>query len=867
MRFLGVAGDARGAARERGGGAALGVAGRQKTRLEKGLVESSIGAMIFRALKRIPELAATAAVGACVFTANAAEVKWPDPTKEGLEFFEREVRPVLVNACYECHSVKSAKVKGDLLLDSWAGISKGGTNGAAIIPGDPAKSPLIQAMRWEDKDFQMPPKDQLAEQVVIVLERWVKMGAPFPRTDAPGTLAKGEQPRYKMMDVGEAKKRWQFQPVKEPALPKPKTPAYAAYSAHPVDQFFLAKWESKGLAPAAPADKRTLLRRATFDLTGLPPTPAEMNDFLADVTPGAFAKVVDRLLASTAYGERWGRHWLDVVRYADTGGDSADYPVPEARLYRDYVIDAFNADKPYTTFLKEQLAGDLLPFKSEAEKKEHIIATGYIALSRRFGVQPEMTLTIDDTIDNVSKAMLGLTVACARCHDHKFDPIPTKDYYALYGIFGSTKYPFPGSENVKRPSDFVPLIAKEEAERLRAPFAEKLAAFDAEVAEIKKERNEAKKNPAGPSPKDFRKLIAEVEKQKTKLEDTMPKFDVAFAVSESGAKDEPVHIRGDAGKRGEVVPRHFLSVLGGQALSPEQAKTSGRLALAEWITDAKNPLTARVFVNRVWGWHFGKGIVATTSDWGKQWKPPQYPELLDYLAAVFARSGYSVKTLHRVIMSSKAYQMGSAEWPQNLPKDGGNELLWRFERDRLDAESIRDSILSVSGELDRARPGAHPFPPKEKWGYTQHAAFAAVYENNFRSVYQMQQRIKKHPFFALFDGADTNTCTGERATSTTPLQALFMMNDKFVHAQSEKFAARLMKDSMGDAQRIVGAYQLAYQRAPSAEEVQEATAFMNQFAGKLRAANPNQPAAEQSQAALAALARVIFASNEFLFNE
>ena len=828
----------------------------------------SIGAMIFRLSKRPVLLAAFAAAGACVFTAQAAEVKWPEPTKEGLDFFEREVRPVLANSCYECHSAKSAKVKGELLLDSWAGVSKGGTNGGVIVPGDPDKSPLIQGIRWEDKDFAMPPKDKLPDQVRIVIERWVKMGAPYPRTEAPVAVAKGGAAgAEKAAEIAEAKKKWQFQPVKEPALPKPKTPAYAAYSAHPVDQFFLAKWESKALAPAAPADKRTLLRRATFDLTGLPPTPAEMGAFLADASTGAFAKVVDRLLASPAYGERWGRHWLDVVRYADTGGDSADYPVPEARLYRDYVIDAFNSDKPYNEFLKEQIAGDLMPFKTEAEKKEHIIATGYIAISRRFGVQPEMSLTIDDTIDNIGKGMLGLTVACARCHDHKFDPIPTKDYYALYGIFGSTKYPFPGSENVKRPSDFVPLIAREEAEKLRAPFQEKLAGFDAEIVAIKKERDEAKKNPGGQSPKDFRKLVADVEKRKTKIEDTLPRFDVAFAVSESGAKDESVHIRGDGGKRGEVVPRRFLSVLGGQALTPEQAKTSGRLALAEWVADGKNPLTARVFVNRVWGWHFGKGIVATTNDWGKQWKAPQYPELIDYLASVFVRSGYSVKSLHRVIMSSKAYQMGSAEWAQNLPKDGANEMLWRFERQRLDAESIRDAILSVSGELDRTRPGAHPFPPQDKWGFTQHAAFAAVYENNFRSVYQMQQRIKKHPFFALFDGADTNTSTGERATSTTPLQALFMMNSPFVRTQSEKFAARLMKEAPGDAQRVAAAYQLAYQRLPTPDETQEAMAFISQFAAKQAAANPSQPAAEKSQAALAAFGRVIFASNEFLFNE
>ncbi|MDB6149226.1 MAG: Planctomycete cytochrome [Chthoniobacter sp.] len=794
----------------------------------------------------------------------APEVKWPEPTREGLDFFEREVRPVLANACYDCHSASSEKVKGDLLLDTFQGVSKGGTNGAVIVPGDPDKSPLVEAVRGEDKDFMMPPKEKLPDQVRIILERWVKMGAPMPRTEAPAQVAKGEPPSSKMMDVAEAKKRWQFQPVVERPYPKVRN---AAWSPHPIDLFLMAKWEQKQLVPALPADKRTLLRRATFDLTGLPPSPKEMSAFLADPSPTAFNRVVDRLLASPAYGERWGRHWLDVVRYADTGGDSADYPVPEAYKYRDYVIDAFNADKPYNAFLKEQLAGDLLPTMNEAQRKERLIATGYLAMSRRFGVAPQMELTIDDTIDNVSKAMLGLTVACARCHDHKFDPISARDYYALYGIFASTKYPFPGSENVKRPSDFVPLVSKEEVEKALAPHKGKLAAFDEDIARIKKERDEAKKAGGEKTPKDFRKMIAEVEKQRTKFTDTLPKFEVAYAVSEAKPKDAPVHIRGDAGKKGEVVPRQFLTVLGGQKLTGEQAKQSGRLQLAEWIIDAKNPLTARVMVNRIWQRHFGKGLVATPNDWGKQWKAPQHPELVDFLAHVFVKNGYSMKNMHRLIMSSKAYQMSSDELPANMAIDGANELLWRFSRQRLDAESIRDSILAVSGSLDRSRPGAHPFPPMEKWGFTQHAAFSAVYTNNHRSVYQMQQRIKKHPFFGLFDGADTNACTAERPLSTTPLQALFMMNDEFIKTQSEVLADRLLKDQPSDPQRVLLAWWLAYQRAPQPDETNDALSFLRQYASKVKATNANAQPADITRQSFAALSRVLFTSNEFLFND
>ncbi len=803
--------------------------------------------------------------GILASAAWAEDVKWPEPTKEGLDFFESEVRPILANACYECHSAKSEKLKGDLLLDSWAGLSKGGSNGPAVIPGNPDKSPLIQGVRWEDKDFQMPPKDKLPDQIRIVIERWVKMGAPYPRTDAPGTLAKAGGPKYTRMDVGEAKTKWQFQPVTNPPVPVVKN---AAWSAHPVDRFLMEKWEAKGLLPPPAADKRSLLRRATFDLTGLPPTPQEMSAFLADNSPYAFAKVVDRLLASPAYGERWGRHWLDVVRYSDTAGDSADYPVPEAHLYRDYVIDSFNADKPYNEFLKEQIAGDLLPAKSEAEHREHLVATGYLAISRRFGVQPQMELTIDDTIDNIGKGLLGLTIGCARCHDHKFDPIPAKDYYALYGIFNSTRYPFPGSENIKRPNNFVPLEGKEEVEKKLLPYKDKIAELDKAIKKIEDDRRAAMKGGDGAKTvTEFRKLQAEAERNREKFMDTLPKVEMAYAVTEATPRDEPVHIRGDASKKGEVVPRHFLSVLGGEPLTPEQAQTSGRLALAEWITDAKNPLTARVFVNRMWEYHFGKGIVATPNDFGKQSKPATHPELLDFLTAWFVRSGYSVKTLHKVIMSSRAYQMSCEEVPANAAKDGTNEWLWHFNRERLEAEEIRDAILAVSGELDRTRPGGHPFPPQDKWDFTQHKAFAAVYDDNHRSVYQMTQRIKKHPFFGLFDGPDTNACTGERVVSTTPLQSLFLMNDAFLKTQSEKLAARLAKSSMGDGPRVATAYWLAYQRGPTAEESQDALTFLNQFAGKLRAAEPNTPYDQHSQEALAAFVRVIFASNEFLFND
>ncbi len=580
-----------------------------------------------------------------------------------IEFFEKEVRPLLVQRCQSCHGAE--KPKGGLRLTSRAALLEGGGTGPAAVPGKPAESLLIKAVRHKDRP-KMPPKERLPDREIDFLTRWVQMGLPWP--DNSAAIAGLGQ-----FEISQEQRRfWAFQPVKDSPRPPVKD---SSWPLTPIDRFVLAKMEAKGLKPVAVADRRTLIRRATFDLIGLPPTPEEIDAFLTDDSPAGWEKVIDRLLASPHYGERWGRHWLDVVHYADTAGETADFPVPEAYRYRNYVIDAFNSDKPYDEFLREQVAGDLLAEQGPPERRaERVIATGFIAVSRRFGFDPQNYhhLTIEDSIDTLGKAVLGLTVACARCHDHKFDPISRGDYYALYGIFAGTRYPFPGSEEKNRPRDFVPL---------------------------------------GPNEK-------------------------AYAVADGAGQDVRIHLRGDPKQLGPAVQRHFPAILGGATL-PSGTKGSGRLELARWLTDPKNPLTARVMVNRIWQHHFGHGLVRTPNNFGKQGQPPTHPELLDYLAARFMEGDWSIKNMHRCILLSRAYQIASNSDEKNAVLDPSNDLLWHFERRRLDAEAIRDSLLAIGGGLDRSRGGPHPFPPEKTWGFTQHNPFQAVYPTDRRSVYLM----------------------------------------------------------------------------------------------------------------------------------
>jgi hypothetical protein len=611
-----------------------------------------------------------------------------------------------------------------------------------------------------------------------------------------------------------------------------------------------------------PADKRTLVRRLAFDLTGLPPAPAEIAEFLNDAAPNAYARVVERLLASPRYGERWGRHWMDVVRYADTAGDNADYPVPEAARFRDYIIDAFNGDKPYDQFVREQLAGDVLATQGAGSHyADSMIAPGFLALARRYATAPYELwhLTLEDAIDATGRTFLGLTLRCARCHDHKFDPISQRDYYALYGAFASTSFPYAGSEELQSKKfprmNFVPLVEPAQAEPKLKRYRERLA----ELERLSKSL-ESKSDP------ESRKRSSAVRAEWTRLKRASlpPDLPGSYSVTEGKPADQALHRRGDPENPGAVVPRGVprFEFLEGDPPPAVSASSSGRLELARWLTQASHPLTARVMVNRIWQHHFGRGIVATPSNFGIRGEPPSHPELLDWLAARFVASGWSVKTIHREIVLSETYKLSSDFEAASAAADPLDQWLWRFPRRRLEAESIRDAMLAVSGALDERRPGPHPFPPFETWHWTQHDPFKAVYPSNHRSVYLMTQRLVKHPFLAIFDGPDTNVSTDVRTRSIVPLQALYLRNSPFVQEQASRFARRLLAGAGGLNGRLELALELAWGRPPEYAERGRA----RQFLDETRAALAREGVAEDSREleAWASLAKVILTANEFL---
>jgi hypothetical protein len=534
--------------------------------------------------------------------------------------------------------------------------------------------------------------------------------------------------------------------------------------------------------------------------------------------------------------------------------------MPEAYRYRNYVIDSFNRDKPYDRFLREQVAGDLLPADSEEQRYEQTIATGYLAISRRFSsVAEEFHLTLDDAIDNLGKAVLGLTVSCARCHDHKFDPIPQRDYYALYGIFGSTRFAFPGTEIYRHVQDLVPLVPADRKDGELRAYLERMAALDAEISRT---YSPIETLDTGKEKDAIREKVKALQGERDELIKTSPAYEKAYAVSEGTPADARIQIKGDPEKLGPQVPRGFLQVLGGGVVSPGDAG-SGRKQLADWLADPANPLTARVMVNRVWQGHFGRGLVRSPGDFGTRGEPPTHPELLDWLTTRFIEGAWSIKALHRLVALSATYRMASVEDIDKVWRDPENRLIWTFDRRRLDAEEIRDAMLAVAGMLDCSQGGAHPFPPEWEWRYTQHKPFVDDYPSLRRGVYLMQQRFRSQPFLGTFDGADTNAPTARRTTSTTPQQALFALNNEFVHEHSTRLAARLATEAATPSERIERAIHLAFGRPPGEEEVREGLDYLDRIDAPLRAAGV--PDAERSRTAWASYLRVVLGSNEFVF--
>jgi hypothetical protein len=860
---------------------------------------------------------------------------------EQAEFFERKVRPVLVEKCFSCHG--PSKPKAGLKLTSRESLLSGGDSGPAAVPGKPDESLLIKVVNYND-DIQMPPDGPLDAQEVAVLKKWVELGIPWPENSVAVGSAKESGRSF-----------WSFQPVREPVPPAVQQ---TDWPRRPLDRFVLSRLEQEGLQPVHEADRRTLIRRATFDLLGLPPSYEEVEAFVADDDPNAYEHLIERLLASPHYGERWARHWLDVARYGEDQAHTFQARLyPNAFRYRDWVVQAFNDDLPYDQFVAEQIAGDLLPGE---DRLSRLPALGFFALGPVYyadaGCAPKAKADeYDDRIDTLCRGILGLTVSCARCHDHKFDPIPTTDYYALAGVFSSTEYleaPLVDARTVKAYDDAQAKI-KQAEERLKQQEAEEsrrvgeslaphtaeclmtawriqnrrkidpayktveavqgtalpdylidrwlqflasdpgqknlllapwqelvrqqdakqdlaqdeavvsimqrsaaaiqdslLAAiqqrrdieqeFESQTATAKdgdkspekrklpqptvdllkeffekgnapfalpKDRvNQLLSNDAKAALESLKKQVEEIKKQ------SPPKYPFAHSLTEGKAANAKVQVRGNPKELGDEVPRHFLTVLSPPDSQPFQ-QGSGRLELARAIASEQNPLTARVFVNRVWQHHFGRGIVGTPSNFGLLGERPTHPELLDYLASRFMASGWSVKQLHRDIMLAATYRLASTSNAKGNELDPDNRLLWRMNRRRLDVEAWRDAVLATSGELDRSLGGP-----------SQNVADA---NHHRRTLYAAVSRHNLNPMLRLFDFPDPNLTSERRVVTTVPMQQLFVLNGDFIIRQSQALVARLDRENLtSDEARVERLYQLAYARPPSEQDRRLAREFL-----------------------------------------
>ncbi|MEM7011692.1 MAG: PSD1 and planctomycete cytochrome C domain-containing protein, partial [Verrucomicrobiota bacterium] len=725
----------------------------------------------------------------------------PAAADEGVDFFEKRIRPLLSSKCYQCHSAANDKMKGGLALDHRDGVLKGGVSGPAIIPGSPTNSLLIRAVSHTDPKLQMPSEEEkLSDAEIADLKTWIAMNAPDPR-DAPA----GASAVAATIDWDKAREHWSFRPLEKPDVP-------ASSHDNPIDAFLFATMQNAGVPIAAPADRATWIRRVSYSLTGLPPNVRDLNAFVDDPRSDEEARqaVIQQLLSSEHYGVHWARHWLDVVRFGETSGAPGQWPIAEAWKYRDYIVDAFDADKPYPEFIREQLAGDLLGSDSAAQHREQLIATGYLAIARRFENKAIMHhLMLEDVIDNLGQAFLGLSLACARCHDHKFDPIPTADYYALYGIFRSTRFPYPGKEHSKSPAGLTVIGDDPKSREIADLYAElaKLNDHNSESYHLgQRFRDEIEALQATrPRTAEQEARLAELTEIRTKAgsdrkaarsktDAIRKKFpddggvDAIFAVSDCEPVNARIQRRGEVYNEADEVPRGFLQLLD-HARLPTESEGSGRQELADWIASEQNPLTSRVIVNRVWHWHFSRGLVTTPNDFGTRGAEPTNQQLLDFLAVWFVENGWSFKKLHELILSSNAYAL-SAENDTAHGIDPENKLYARFPRRRLTAEEMRDSLLFVSGQMSQKLGGDHGsfVAPVARRGYSQGSPWRPKHPEieTKRSLYLFHHRSLPHPVLALFDGADATVSTAERGESNTALQGLFFLNSPFFHECADK---------------------------------------------------------------------------------
>lgn len=777
-----------------------------------------------------------------------------EPDAEALKFFETSVRPILATHCLECHGPDQQW--GGLRLDSREAVLKGGENGPAIIVGKPEESLLIEAVRQDPLGLSMPPEDKLSDRQIADLVKWIAGGAIFPVTDP--TVTSDDRLDH-----------WAFQPMTDPAVPSVHDTAWPRNS---LDCFILAKLESTGLKPAKPADKRILLRRVTFDLTGLPPTPAEVESFVTDDRPDADERLIDRLLASPAYGERWGRHWLDVARYADSNGLDENIAHGNAWRYRDYVVAAFNADTPYDRFVTEQIAGDLLEASGEADRRENLTATGFLVLGPKVLAEVDKTKMemdiIDEQLDTLGRSMLGLTFGCARCHDHKFDPITAADYYALAGIFKSTTtmesfktiarwnenvLPCDESRSLKEAYETTLAHAKGAIELLLTQADASLAMTGGDVAKTPKEREAQYPKETQAELKKLRDALAAVEK-------APPEYPAAMGVAEGAVTDVAIHLRGSHLKLGEIVPRRVPEVFAEPSAPAFPEDHSGRLVFARWMTDAEHPLTSRVIVNRVWRWHFGQGLVRTPDNFGLLGEEPTHPELLDWLARRFVDGGWSIKQLHRDVLLSSTYRQSDRPEPGVVERDPGNRLYSRMNVRRLEAEEVRDSLLATSERLDR-EVGGSLLNVKNRAFFFDHTSIDKTeYDTPRRSLYLPIVRNNLYNVLSLLDYPDPAVSSGDRPTTTVAPQALLMMNSRLVTDAAASLERRIAGEAgSSDESKMERLYLIAYGRAPTAEELAENLAYLDAIAPLLDSQT------EARRQAWSSLCQTVLSSNEFVY--
>tara|TARA_B100000700_G_scaffold147303_2_gene164149 strand:- start:7320 stop:9827 length:2508 start_codon:yes stop_codon:yes gene_type:complete len=791
---------------------------------------------------------------------NAQEASEKQLTAEQVKFYIDKVQPILLNNCYACHGPGSS-IKGNLYLGNRKDILQGGDSGPAVIPGNANDSLLLQAMNFDG--FEMPPKGKLPQDQIDIIAKWINDGMPIP-PDQESVRPEQHASPYKTEVNDETKAFWQHQKVAAPAIPKVRNKKWIS---NPIDNFTLAKLEDKGISPSTPADKAHLIRRAYYDLTGLPPSLEQVQAFVADDDPQAYEKLLDTLLESPQYGEKWGRHWLDLVRYAESNSYERDGTKPYAWRFRDYVIKSFNDDKPYDQFIKEQLAGD----EFEQLTEDSITATGYY----RLGIWDDEPVSqkqalyddLDDIIATTSQVFLGLTMNCARCHDHKLDPIPQKDYYRFLAFFsGFRRYGVRGHDTVESAS-IGPIAVNADA----ATQAEMRRQLDLELRNLDGKINHVNNRLQGlmtpPEKEDFKaievrvdiakkyagkglseKLVTEYEqavKRKKVILDTRPdEIAKTLVIKEVGtqARETFVLIRGNANAESEKVEPGFPSVLSPPepVINPApHGKSSGRrTTLANWIASDDNPLTARVMANRLWQHHFGVGIVETSNNFGAGGLDPTHPELLDYLATEFVKGDWKIKRMHKLIMLSSTYRLSSQTTKTGLDKDPANRLLWRFNPRRLSSEELRDSILAANGSLNlkMGGPSFYPIiPPEVLHGQSRPGAGwgnSPEDERARRAVYIFVKRSLVEPLMADFDFADVDSSCPVRFTTTQPTQSLNLMNSEFTNRQATRFAQFLKAEVPDDLSgQIAFALAQTTQRTPSDADIKRGENLIAELQG------------------------------------